>query len=172
MAIEKNDKGQLLLDPVALAKGVAGENFSRRNGGWVKNVVGLDKTKTNGYSLLGDFLNQGLQWLSPGLYLDCSIGGSRKNHQYWYTLFTLDSDGQVSKVAELNRYTRDWAVRLWPSVEEALRKQYEVTASNAAPEAAEREKPVLLREASDEELIQELARRGYFIAGKEEKQAC
>ena len=30
---------------------------TRYNGGWAKTVTGLDKSRTNGYSILGDFLD-------------------------------------------------------------------------------------------------------------------
>jgi len=42
---------------------------------------------------VGEFCKSGLQWMSPGVYLDCSIGGSRKNQRYVYTVFALREDG-------------------------------------------------------------------------------
>ena len=117
--VEKNDRGQMLLDPLALAKQAAGGNFSRYNGGWVKRVTKLDKRQTNGYSLVGDFLKAGMQWVSPGVYLDCSIAGSRKHPDKHYTLFRLQRDGTVENVAEVEN-RRDWAVKLWPAIETAL----------------------------------------------------
>ena len=119
---ERNDMGQMLLDPVVLAKQAAGEDFTRYNGGWVKSVTKLDKRQTNGYSLVGDFLKEGLQWLSPGVYLDCSIGGSRKHPAKTYTVFLLKPDGSVEKLGSVEQ-CRDWAVRLWDIIEDGLNQE-------------------------------------------------
>ena len=59
--------------------------FNRYNGGWVKTITGIDKDYSNGYSLNGEFVankrvtNVNLE--EDTLYLDCSIGGSRKNQE-------------------------------------------------------------------------------------------
>lgn len=121
MTIERNEKGQLLLDPVVLAKEAAqqGGSFSRYNGGWIKSITKLDKSQTNGYSLVGEFVKQGLQWLSPGVYLDCSISGSRKNQVKSYTVFKLEKDGSVKLLGTAGD-SRDWAVKLWPVIESGL----------------------------------------------------
>ena len=100
---------------------------TRYNGGWTKTVVGLDKSKQNGYSLIGEFLpKQTTLNLEAGrLYLDCDIRGSRKNNTNNYTLFTLLESGEVEILAEeegASGYTRgktgrDWALRLWEPIE-------------------------------------------------------
>lgn len=159
--VEKNPKGQLLVDPQQLARQAAGSNFSRYNGGWVKYIIGLDKSKTNGYSLLGRFLNTGLQWLDPGLYLDCSVAGSRNHPEKRYTLFQLLETGEI-KVLERQGDFKDWAVRLWPAIEEALKKIY------TPSDSWRKEVPnPWLAEVSDEELICELRRRGYEVAQRQ-----
>lgn len=63
--------------------------------GWLKTVDGLDKTRNNGYSIVGDFVKAGdfKQNYNPGLYLDCSKEGSRKNQKWNYHLFRVDEDG-------------------------------------------------------------------------------
>lgn len=119
MSIEINDKGHLLLDPEKVAQEAAGEKFSRYNGGWVKNVNRLDKSKTNGFSLVGEFFKSGLTWMPPGVYVDCSIDGSRKYPERHYTLFRLHPDGRVEKLDYI-KDERDWAVRFWPKIEEVM----------------------------------------------------
>jgi len=123
--LERNEAGAYLLDLLA----VAGENvkaFTRYNGGWIKKIDGIDKSKTNGYSLVGEFVKAGIQWMTPGVYLDCSKGGSRKNVRYVYTVFVLKEDGTVTaynddQIAVEGR-GGDWAVRLWPVIGRALEK--------------------------------------------------
>jgi len=123
MRMERNEKGAYLLNPAE----VAGEHvaiYTRYNGGWIKSVESLDKSQTSGYSLVGKFLKSGLQWMGPGVYLDCSIGGSRKNQRYIYTVFVLRTDGSVvaynDDAITVEGRGGDWAVRLWPVVERAF----------------------------------------------------
>jgi hypothetical protein len=122
--IRKNDKGELLLNITTVAEKVI-PKFTRYNGGWIKQITGIDESKTNGYSLLGEFTPGRLVWNKPGLYLDCSIGGSRKNQEYKYSLFILQPDGtgKYLGVTEV-RYERggDWAPRLWDAITTALRE--------------------------------------------------
>jgi hypothetical protein len=160
--VEKNPKGQLLLDPQQLARQAVGSNFSRYNGGWIKHVIGLDKTKTNGFSLLGRFLNAGLQWLDPGLYLDCSVAGSRNRPEKRYTLFRLLETGDIEVLNRQGDF-KDWAVRLWPAIEEALKKIYTSPSDSWCKE----ELNPWLAEVSDDELIRELYRRGYEVARRQ-----
>jgi hypothetical protein len=121
--MERNENGAYLLDPVAVAKEVV-DGYTRYNGGWIKTIEQIDKSKTNGYSLVGEFCKSGLQWMSPGVYLDCSIGGSRKNQRYVYTVFALREDGATVAYNDdaITVWGRggDWAVRLWPVIERAL----------------------------------------------------
>jgi hypothetical protein len=125
---ETNENGQLLcnIEDIFQEKFDTGsptfEGFTRYNGGWIKTVTGLNKTITNGYSVLGTFAQAQITWNSPGLYLDCSIGGSRKNHEPRYQLFILHKDGSISGVGEqLKNPGKDWAVKLWPLIERTLK---------------------------------------------------
>lgn len=120
MTMERNEKGQLLANINELAEQAAGARFSRYNGGWIKTVTGLDKAKTNGYSITGEFIRGGgPAWLDPGLYLDCSIDGSRHYPDRRYTLFALRPDGTVEALATAQDH-RGWAVDLWPAITDAL----------------------------------------------------
>ena len=93
---------------------------TRYNGGWAKTVTGLDKSRTNGYSILGDFLDIDAPryWKEGTIILDCDIHGSRKHHKKTYRLFQYQ-DGKLSLLAQEGD-TKDWAVKLWAAIEDAL----------------------------------------------------
>lgn len=93
------------------------EHFERYNGGWTKIVKGLDKKTTDGFSIVGGFTTTGKKdWYKVGqLYLDCGIGGSRKNQTKYYTLFVIDPKGKPQTIAETKG--KNWAVDLWPYIE-------------------------------------------------------
>ena len=93
---------------------------TRYNGGWAKTVTGLDKSRTNGYSILGDFLDIDAPqyWKEGTLILDCDIYGSRKHPEKTYRLFQYQ-DGKLHLLTYVGD-TKDWAVKLWPVIEEAL----------------------------------------------------
>ena len=93
---------------------------TRYNGGWAKTVKGLDKSKTNGYSILGDFvdIDAPQYWKEGTIILDCDIYGSRKHPEKTYRLFQYQ-DGKLSLLSQVGD-TKDWAVKLWPIIEEAL----------------------------------------------------
>ena len=128
---EKNARGALLMDLDKEVRNLFDSPANwRYNGGWTKRVEGLDKDKTNGYSILGDFAPVGMRWIEPGVYLDCNIGGSRNNQAKEYRLITVERDGSLNAWQHPNgswdlsetrsRPLRDWAVRLWPLIEQAL----------------------------------------------------
>lgn len=154
MAVERNEQGQLLLDPKAVAQEVV-RWFSRYNGGWIKKIDQIDKSVTTGYSLVGPFVKDGLQWVTPGVYLDCSIDGSRRKPRRYYTVFIIRPDGSAEVVGEAGD-TRDWAVTLWPVVEKAFAMLLE--GDRDAKLAALRERrEALLRELDEiERQIREL----------------
>lgn len=130
MTVERNDKGQILINiEEAAAENLPAsaypfnkrpEGFSRYNGGWIKQVTGIDKTKTDGYSILGPFAKAQKTWNNPGLYLDCSISGSRKNQTKYYHLFILNEDGTITRVGDELKGSLGWAVELWDSITNAL----------------------------------------------------
>ena len=92
---------------------------TRYNGGWAKTVRGLDKSKTNGYSILGDFvdIDAPQYWKNGTIILDCDINGSRKHPEKTYRLFRYEN-GKLSLLSQVGD-TKDWAVKLWPIIEEA-----------------------------------------------------
>jgi len=85
------------------------------NGYWAKTISGLDKTKTNGYSLLGTFVKNLVSLpLNVPLVL-CGIGGSRKNQIKRYSLLYFDGE---KLVVVMNDYReRDYAIRCWDLVD-------------------------------------------------------
>lgn len=97
------------------------ETFTRYNGGWLKKVTGLDKSKTNGYSILGEFVKGGDYKMDypTGIYLDCSKGGSRKNQEFNYHLFKVDKDG-FHLLQTMEDGGRNWACEFWEKIEEEL----------------------------------------------------
>ncbi len=121
--IERNAAGDYLFDPRRVASECV-KGFTRYNGGWIRKIDRVDKSRTNGYSLVGEFCKNGLQWMSPGVYIDCSKGGSRKNQRHVYTVFVLNEDGTAKafndSAVTVEGPGGDWAVRLWPVIETAL----------------------------------------------------
>lgn len=94
---------------------------TRYNGGWAKEITGLDKTKTNGYSLQGDFVAgrkvKTYRVTEGHLYLDCDIQGSRKNWRNEYTLYTITA-GEIKILATINgARTETWAIDLWETID-------------------------------------------------------
>ena len=93
------------------------------NGGWCRKVTGIDKTKKQGYSILGPFI---LDWKylavqDPGVYVVCDVGGSRKHPSYDYILFTWDGQN-LNIVKTLEDAKGEWAVQLWPYITKQLAK--------------------------------------------------
>jgi hypothetical protein len=119
-AIERNEKGDLLMNVSLEIRKLTGAR--RYNGGWTRRIDGLDKSRVDGYSLVGPFAEDRIDWCRPGLYLDCDIGGSRKTPVKRYALMRLSADGALTEMdlpAGVDG-ARDWAVRLWPLIEAEL----------------------------------------------------
>ena len=79
----------------------------------MKRVDGVDKTRTDGYSIKGEFVDGDVDRLliwEDGLYLDCDIRGSRNNREKYYTLFAIENN-EVILLGESDG--KDWAVNLW-----------------------------------------------------------
>ena len=158
MAPEQNAAGAYLLDLRRVAEEYV-DGFSRYNGGWIRKIDRIDKSKTNGYSLIGEFCRDGLQWMAPGVYLDCSRGGRRKYQRMIYTVFVLHEDGTVTAynddavVSDVGQ-GGDRFVRLWPAVERALEEVASVDNKLAALRARRAE--LLAELAQIEEEIMEL----------------
>jgi len=158
--VEKNEGGAYLLNPTLVASECVSK-FSRYNGGWVKRVEKLDKSKTNGYSLVGEFCKDVAQWMQPGVYLDCSKAGSRKNVRYIYTVFLLRHDGTAvaynDSAVSVEGRGGDWAVRLWPVVERALAEVSDGSAKLAALHARREELLAELAKVEEEiKMIEEV----------------
>jgi beta-glucanase (GH16 family) len=97
---------------------------TRYNGGWVKSITGINKAKSNGYSLQGDFLSNGNKSSSEvrvtegKLYLDCGIGGSRKSQEKKYTFFTIRNSEIV--IVHEEKDSSSWAINSWEAIEKFL----------------------------------------------------
>lgn len=92
--------------------------WNHDNGGWMKTIIGLDKTKKNGYSLIGDFVNAGFNRgdYNPGLYLNCN----KFEGYIVYQLINLHENGSVELLQELVNPGRGWAVELWEKIDENI----------------------------------------------------
>ena len=117
------------------------------NGGWVKEVTGVDKSKSNGYAFEGRFVNPigGLSECGDGLYIVCSIEGSRRRQKKCVAVFEIKDD-EVTKVIDWVE-GNDWALQIRDRVAELLDQP--------------KENP--LAKYSTEELLEELKRRGMQI---------
>ena len=93
-------------------------NF-RATGGWVKTVRGLDKSVTNGYSLVGEYKSE----YSDGLYLDCNKEGKKSKPKQDFRLFRL-KNGKLTLIDEVYDGKKNWAVEFWDSVGEELNPNY------------------------------------------------
>ena len=93
----------------------------RNQGGWLKTVEELDKSVTNGYSLVGDFVKSGdfENEYHDGLYLDCNKEGSAKKPQTDYRLFRF-KDGKVRLLDMVIDGKQGWAPELWDALEGEL----------------------------------------------------
>lgn len=113
------------------------------NGGWLKTVTGIDKTQSKGYSIEGSFLDNknGLNDIEKGLFLGCSIEGSRKHQEKCYLLFEVDVNGEVQIIQYTER--NDWYLFLRPHIDKFLETEHNP-----------------LEQFTDDELLQELHRRG------------
>lgn len=113
------------------------DTMRRYNGGWIKTVMALDKSKDNGYSIVGDFVRKETAeaYQRIGLYLDCDIGGSRKHPVKHYTLFSIDQEGKATIHHTLKGTTSDWAIRLWPHIEKYFAAQEAIKEQSQTKEA-------------------------------------
>lgn len=94
----------------------------RSEGGWLKTIDKLDKSVSNGYSLVGDFVKSGDfdESYSDGLYLDCNKEpGKKKKLQTDYRLFRI-SNGQLRLLDMIIDGESNWACEFWDTIEEEL----------------------------------------------------
>lgn len=97
----------------------------RATGGWLKNVTGLDKTVTNGYSIEGNFVKAGdyPEEIENGLYLDCNKEGKKSKPKSDYRLIRVQN-GTLSLIDVVYDGRKNWAVDLWDSIAEELNENY------------------------------------------------
>lgn len=96
------------------------------NGGWVKAITAVDKGKSNGYCFAGGFISgavDGMVEVEDGLYITCSIAGSRKNQNKEYAVYQVSGD-EVTQVLDWVD-GRDWALKLRDKVAELLAEKVE-----------------------------------------------
>lgn len=94
----------------------------RSEGGWLKTVEKLDKSVSNGYSLVGDFVKSGdfEENYSEGLYVDCNKEqGRKKKAQCDYRLFRL-ANNQLRLLDMVIDGESSWACEFWDTIEEEL----------------------------------------------------
>ena len=94
----------------------------RSAGGWLKTIEELDKSVSNGYSLVGDFVKSGdfEEEYSDGLYLDCNKEeGKRKKPQQDYRLFRLEN-GKLRLLDMVIDGKQNWACDFWDTIEEEI----------------------------------------------------
>jgi len=145
------------------------EPQTRYNGGWAKEIRGLDKSKNNGYSFKGMFIDGGgeaVYRVSPNkLYLDCGVGGSRKNQKKQCILFSVNDEGEIIylKKGTVNyKNGKTWAIDFWPFIDKFLseNKSSFQNSKDIAEEIKNKNKNDL-KDISTDILIKELAIRGY-----------
>lgn len=132
------------------------ETLDGRKKTWRKLLTGVDKTKTNGYAFIGEWLREGERAeLKIGSFILCyDEDGSLK---HWYPvvrLFKVVEDG----LEEVYRWEGRTHERSW-----ALAVRDEIAAILAEAEGWEPEEISPLANISDDELIAELKRRGYIV---------
>jgi len=94
----------------------------RAEGGWLKTIEDLDKSVSNGYSLVGDFVKAGdfEEDYCDGIYLDCNKEqGKRKKAQEDYRLFRIN-DGKIRLLDMVIDGESSWACEFWDTIEEEL----------------------------------------------------
>ena len=100
------------------------DTFSRTRGGWMKQVEGLDKSQSNGYSFIGDrFIKVGnfKSSIMNGLYLDQSTSLVDNRKVFTMNLFDIQ-DGEVTLLKTVPK-TNGWALELWDEVEKYFNSQ-------------------------------------------------
>ncbi len=138
------------------------EPLDERKKTWRKHLESVDKTRTNGYAFVGDWLRAGeREELEVGSFILCyDEAGSMKN---WYPVVRLYKvvENDLDEVFHWEGNTRE---RSW-----ALAVRDEISAILAEAQGQEPEEGSLLARISDEELIAELERRGYTVKEEGEK---
>lgn len=99
-------------------------SFSRTRGGWMKQVEGLDKQHSNGYSFVGsNFVKVGNfnTNIMNGLYLDQSTSIVDNHKVFTMNLFKI-INGNVELLKTVPK-TNGWALELWDEVEDYFKSE-------------------------------------------------
>ena len=133
------------------------EALDERKKTWRKHLESVDKTRTNGYAFVGDWLRAGeREELEVGSFILCyDEPGSMKN---WYPVVRLFKVGIENDLDEVYRWEGDFRERSW-----ALAVRDDIAAILAEAQGQEPEEESPLAGFSDQELIAELERRGYAV---------
>jgi len=136
------------------------EALDERKKTWRKHLKSVDKTRTNGYAFVGDWLRAGeREELEVGSLILCyDEPGSMKN---WYPVVRLFKVGVENDLDEVFHWEGNTRERSW-----ALAVRDDIAAILADVQGQEPEESPLAG-FSDQELIAELERRGYTVVKKE-----
>ncbi len=135
------------------------KSLDDRNKSWRKLLTQVDKTKTNGYAFIGDWLRAGERAeLEVGSFILCyDEAGSMRNWCPVVRLFKVGVENDLEEVFhwEGKTHERNWALAVRDDIAAILAE-----AQGQKPEGGGNP----LTRFSDEELIAELKRRGYTVA--------
>lgn len=126
--------------------------FSRTRGGWMKQVEGLDKQHSNGYSFVGStFVKVGnfKSSILNGLYLDQSTSVVDNEKVLTMNLFDIH-DGEVKLLKTVPK-DDGWAIELWDEVEKYFKSTKETNPQdivNTIRELTDND-PILIDEVID-----------------------
>ena len=97
---------------------------------WVKKITGLDVTKHNGFSILGDWMKDHdcPAYYSPGLFISCVIL-PRGNY---YRLWEITTSFEI-KMIQSHKGNKGWAPLFWPAIQQWMEKNSEVAEEEKLP---------------------------------------
>ena len=135
------------------------ETLDERKKTWRKLLADVDKTKTNGYAFVGEWLRAGERAeLEVGSFILCyDEAGSMKNWRPVVRLFKVLENG-LEDLEEVFHWEGNFRERSW-----ALAVRDEISVILAEAQGQEPEEGSLLANIFDEDLIAELERRGYTV---------
>lgn len=91
------------------------------NGGWIKKVISVDQSKTNGYAFAGEFLSgvdTGVVEMTDGIYIVCSVDGSRSRQEKNVSVWRVTGDELTQEIDWVTG--RDWALQVRDRVADLL----------------------------------------------------
>ena len=119
----KNLSNKVLINLYQEMIKVCPEKNKLNKGSWTKLVSSVDRSKTNGYSLRGKFINYSNKkeyYKKGSIFVDCVITGSRNYPVKTYRLFYLDENGTIRLLMQDD--TPDYAINFWDTIEQLLNK--------------------------------------------------